>query len=169
MRILSSNAEDVTTILELYDTATAYQKTKGAVQWPKFHKDFVLKEIKEKKQWKLVINNEIVCVWAHAFEDPQIWEERSNEPAIYIHRIATNPTFRGKGLVTSIVEWAKEYAIKNNKHYVRMDTVGENKGLIQYYQRCGFEFLGLVKLKNTDGLPDHYKKDRVSLFQMILS
>jgi len=49
-----------------------------------------------------------------------------------------------------------------------MDTVGENKGLISYYQKCGFNFLELLQLKNTDGLPAHYHNAIVSLFQIAL-
>ena len=47
-----------------------------------------------------------------------------------------------------------------------MDTVGDNLGLINYYTKCGFDFLGLLKLKNTEGLPAHYDNAMVSLFQM---
>ena len=55
---------------------------------------------------------------------------------------------------------------KNGKDFIRMDTVGENLGLIKYYTNCGFEFLGLSKLKNTQNLPAHYHNATVSLFQM---
>lgn len=68
-----------------------------------------------------------------------------------------------------IVEWAKIYAIDNQKQFVRMDTVGDNSGLINYYTKCGFEFLGLLKLKNTKGLPAHYENATVSLFEIDLS
>ena len=87
---------------------------------------------------------------------------------MYIHRIATNPFFRGQNLVGKIVEWVKIYAAENQKQFVRMDTVGDNPGLIGYYTKCGFDFLGLLKLKNTEGLPAHYHNATVSLFQMTI-
>jgi hypothetical protein len=68
--------------------------------------------------------------------------------------------------VGKIVEWAKNYAKENQKKYIRMDTVGYNLGLINYYTRCGFDFLGLLKLKNTGGLPAHYENATVSLFEI---
>jgi len=55
--------------------------------------------------------------------------------------------------------------IKSGKS-LSMDTVGENTGLINYYTKCGFEFLGLLKLQNTEGLPAHYNNATVSLFQI---
>ncbi|MFP3835995.1 GNAT family N-acetyltransferase, partial [Chryseobacterium sp. SIMBA_028] len=85
--------------------------------------------------------------------------------AVYIHRIATNPDFRGQNLVQKIVEWGKQYALTNGKKFIRLDTVGDNPGLISYYTKCGFDFLGLSKLKDTAGLPAHYNNATVSLFE----
>jgi ribosomal protein S18 acetylase RimI-like enzyme len=166
MNIENSVVEDTNEILRLYEIARDFQKTKGAVLWPKFDKELVETEIAEKRQWKILIDKQVACVWATTFSDPEIWKERNNDPSIYIHRIATNPIFRGQNLVSEIVKWSKKYAAENFKKFIRMDTVGENKGLINYYQKCGFDFLGLSKLNSTDNLPAHYHKATVSLFQM---
>jgi ribosomal protein S18 acetylase RimI-like enzyme len=166
MEITNSNSNDINEIFRLYRIATAYQETKNAVRWPEFEHSIVETEIKENHQWKMLEENTIACVWATTHSDPLIWEERNEDPSVYIHRIATNPDFRGENLVMKIVQWAKEYAIANNKKFVRLDTVGENKGLIKHYTRCGFNFLGLQKLQNTKGLPAHYENASVSLFEL---
>jgi RimJ/RimL family protein N-acetyltransferase len=168
MTIKNSNIQDINEIFKLYKIATHFQKTKFISHWPEFERNLVATEIAENRQWKIVINNEIACVWATTFNDPQIWEEQNNDPAIYIHRIATNPNFRGQNMVLEIVKWAKVYAKENNKKFIRMDTVGNNQGLIAYYEKCGFNFLGLLKLKETTGLPAHYKDATVSLFEIEL-
>jgi ribosomal protein S18 acetylase RimI-like enzyme len=134
-----------------------FDKKKKAVQ-----------EIKEKKQFKLLIDYKICCVWAIAFSDPLIWEEKNKDPAIYIHRIATNSEFRGNKFVEKIVIWSKEYAKVHQKKFIRMDTVGENFGLIDHYQEMGFQFLGLSELTETTGLPAHYKNATVSLFEIAM-
>ncbi len=136
------------------------------VYWPEFDRKLIEQELEERRQWKMVVDQCIGCVWATTFDDPDIWEERNEDPAVYIHRIATNPHFRGKNLVQYIVNWAIEYAIANNKDFVRLDTVGENKGLIEHYTKCGFDFLGLKKLCNTADLPAHYHNATVSLFEI---
>jgi len=155
-------------IFRLYKIATDFQKSKHSIHWPEFEAELVQTEIAENRQWKIIIDNKIACVWATTFNDPQIWEERNNDPAVYIHRIATNPAFRGQNLVGHIVEWAKKYALKNEKRFIRLDTVGENQGLINHYTKCGFDFLGLLKLQNTAGLPAHYDNATVSLFQLTI-
>jgi len=168
MNIQNSQPKDINKIFELYELATALQKSKGMVTWPSFDPKLVKEEIEDKRQWKIIIDNKIACVWATTDNDPQIWKKKNEAPAIYIHRIATHPDFRGQNLVGAIVNWAKKYAHSNNKSYIRMDTVGENMGLINYYKKCGFDFLGLSKLEDTIGLPAHYHNATVSLFQLTI-
>ncbi len=168
-QIQNSNINDIEEIFRLYKIATDFQKTRFTVHWPEFDRKLIETEIAENRQWKLIADNKIACIWATTFNDPQIWEEKNDDPAVYIHRIATNPDFRGQNLVGQIVDWVKIYATENQKKYVRMDTVGNNQGLIDYYTKCGFDFLGLLKLKNTAGLPAHYDNATVSLFQMTIN
>lgn len=157
---------DTEIILDLYTKARERQKEYNAVLWPEFQQSLVEQEICENRQWKIVENGDIACVWAITFSDPEIWEEKNNEPSVYIHRIATNPAYRGKNYVQQIVSWAKDFAKQLGKKFIRMDTVGNNTKLIEYYQSNGFLFLGMVELKNTAGLPEHYTKDQTALFEI---
>jgi ribosomal protein S18 acetylase RimI-like enzyme len=164
--IKNSTIDDIDDIFELYKIATEYQKSRYTIHWPEFDRSLIIMEIKEQRQWKLLIDNSMACIWATTFSDPLIWEEKNNDPSVYIHRITTHPSFRGENFVSEIVEWAKNYAKINGKKYIRLDTVGENQKLIEHYQRNGFNFLGLSKLKNTKGLPAHYNNAVVSLFEL---
>jgi RimJ/RimL family protein N-acetyltransferase len=166
MKIENSSMDDLEDIFKFYKIATEFQQTKNSTVWPTFSRELVVSEIETLCQWKIVIDDQIACVWAITFEDPLIWEERNEDPSIYIHRIATNPVFRGQNLVGEIIKWAIDFAKEHDKKFVRLDTVGENIGLINYYQKCGFEFLGLFELKNTLGLPAHYHNATVSLFEL---
>jgi ribosomal protein S18 acetylase RimI-like enzyme len=168
MIITNSSLKDIEEIFKLYRLATEYQKTRGAVLWPEFETSLVINEIEEQRQWKIIVDDSIACVFATTFNDPYIWEEKDKDPSVYIHRIATHQEHRGSNFVTAIVEWAKAYAKENNRKFIRLDTVGENKGLINYYKKCGFNFLGLFKLGNTKGLPAHYHNASVSLFEIEL-
>ena len=166
MKIENCTPEDINEIFRLYDIAVAYQKTRFSVHWPAFERKLIETEVRENRQWKMLAEDCVACVWATTFSDPQIWEERNNDPAVYIHRIATNPDFRGRNLVQEIVGWAKPYALLHSKQYVRLDTVGNNEKLISHYTNCGFSFLGMVHLKDTTGLPDHYRQDGACLFEL---
>jgi ribosomal protein S18 acetylase RimI-like enzyme len=169
MQIVNSTANDIPEIFRLYRMASDYQRSKQTVVvWPDFDQELVETEIGENRQWKLVIDDQIACAWATTFSDEQIWEERNSDAAVYIHRIATNPTFRGNNFVSLIVEWAKKYARDNGKEYLRLDTLGNNTRLISYYTKAGFQFLGMFDLKDTKGLPEHYQNVPACLFEIRL-
>lgn len=165
MRIENSTLNDIESIFELYRIATDFMKSKGQVFWPVFERDLVLSEIVELRQWKLLIEDEIACIWATTFNDELIWEDKSNDPALYIHRIATNPAFRGQKLTQSLMTWALDYAEEHQLDFIRLDTVGLNQRLIKHYEQLGFTFLGAEELQSTNGLPDHYKKGPVCYFE----
>jgi len=73
MEITQSSSGDIGQILSLYDAATALQASKNMTQWPKIDQSIIEGEISEGRQWKMVHQGQIVCVWVVAFEDPQIW------------------------------------------------------------------------------------------------
>jgi ribosomal protein S18 acetylase RimI-like enzyme len=169
MNIQNSTPADIDEIFRLYALASAHQKAvKSVVVWPIFERSLVVSEIADNHQWKLIINDEIACVWATTFSDEQIWEERNADAAVYIHRIATNPNFRGQNFVKTIVEWAAEFAKSHTKDFVRLDTLGNNTKLIAHYTNAGFDFLGFADLKDTSGLPSHYKEAPAALFEIKL-
>lgn len=165
MIVENSTFHDIDEIFRLYTIATDFQKSKFFVHWPQFDRGLIETEIAEDRQWKMTIDGRIACIWATTFSDPKIWGERDCDPSVYIHRIATNPDFRGNNFVTQIVSWAEQYARENAKEYIRMDTIGENRGLIEHYQKCGFKYLGYHKLENVEGLPDHYALADACLFE----
>ncbi|SKB27818.1 GNAT family N-acetyltransferase [Maribacter arcticus] len=170
MVVKNVRKEDIDEIFRLYNIASNYQKSKKTVVvWPDFDREMVSQEIAEHRQFKLLIDDEIACIWAITFSDAQIWEKRNEDPAIYIHRIATNPKFRGHNFVGAIVDWAKDYANVHTKQFIRLDTIGENTRLINHYCNCGFDFLGMFDLPNVDELPPHYKEGPVCLFEIDLA
>ena len=169
MRIKNVVPEDIEEVFALYKTAANYQKEKKTViVWPNFDREMVAIEIAENRQFKLLVQNEVACVWALTFSDLQIWEDSKEDRAVYLHRIAVNPNFRGNHYIDTIVNWAKEFALKKDIQYIRLDTLGENLRLIKHYKHAGFDFLGLFNLKNTANLPDHYKLAPVCLFEIDL-
>ena len=169
MTIENCDVSDISEIFRLYAIASDYQRSKQTVVvWPDFERALAEREVAENRQWKLVIDGQVACVWATTFSDEQIWEERNADAAIYIHRIATNPDFRGRDFVSIITTWAKVYAKSKNKDFVRLDTLGNNVRLIEHYKNAGFSFLGMFDLKDTNGLPTHYHNVPACLFEIRL-
>ncbi|NIG56636.1 GNAT family N-acetyltransferase [Chitinophaga sp. Cy-1792] len=168
MTIVNSTMADIDRLFEMYDAASVYMKEKGAPSpWQGFERTKVAAEIEEARQWKVVENGEITAVFLTTYNDPHIWQEKDQDPAVYIHRIATHPEHRGKGYVQDIVDWAREHAQEKGKKFVRLDTGAGNKPLINYYIRCGFNFLGDVYI-NSPELPAHYRGGTFALLEIEL-
>ena len=159
MEIRSCTPGDVDEILSLYEAARNLQTQKKTVVWPSFEKPFLEKEIHEQRQWKIVSDNVMACNWAITFADKEIWGSKDKNDSIYIHRICNNPTLRGNRYIDTIVKWSRDYAKQKGKQFVRLDTLGNNTKLIQHYTSAGFEFLGMVKLTDTETLPRHYQDE----------
>ncbi len=165
MEILNSTLSDLDTIFELYDAAIAHQKTVSAMHWLPFDRELVTIEIKEQRQWKIVVDGEIVCVFVVAYSDPAIWGELDGA-SVYLHRIVTHPAYRGRNFVATIVEWAQQHGKILGKKFVRLDTWAENLKLKELYLRCGFQFLGVVVPANPTALPSHYSGISLGLYEI---
>lgn len=166
MEIVNSSAGDIDFIFQLFDAAIEYQSRKGYNLWPRFERKLIETEIQEKRHWKIVEDNEIVCAFSVLYSDPLIWEGRDHEPSVYLHRIVINPEFKGKQIMLLIREWAVQHATQNSKKFVRMDTWGNNETLRNYYISCGFNYIGQQHLKEIKGLPPHYGGSELSLFEI---
>jgi len=165
MTFKPSTINDIDEIFKFYDLAIEFQKTKFNKQWQGFDRDLVTKEISENRQWKVIINDEIACIFAITFEDKSIWKEKNSDKAVYFHRIVTHPKFRGHHFVKRIIEWGMSFAKEKKLDFLRMDTWGDNDSLIAYYQKCGFDFLGIITTDYAD-LPKHYEGITLSLFEI---
>jgi hypothetical protein len=165
MNILNSSFSDIPTIFELFESAIEYQKKNDYDLWPQFSKELIETEIKEKRHLKIIEGEVIACIFSVLYNDPVIWMDKNNEPAVYLHRITINPAFKGKGMIKAVKEWAEAHAGANNKKYLRMDTWGNNEKLRSYYEKAGFNYIGQQYLVQAEGLPAHYGGSVLSLFE----
>ena len=53
---------------------------------------------------------------------------------LYIHRLAVDPNFQKKGIGKSLMDFAEEYAKKNQFKTVRLDTFSQNKRNNKFYK-----------------------------------
>lgn len=165
IEVKNSLLSDFDTIFKFYDIAVAHQKKVFHKHWQGFSAELVETDIAENRQYKILVDGVVACVFAVTFNDQLIWGDRDHE-AIYIHRIVSHPDFRGQSFVKKIISWAKQYATAHQIKYIRMDTWADNKKLLDYYTSCGFDDVGVVTMAKTDGLPRHYEGISLSLFEI---
>lgn len=166
MTILNSKTEDIDAIFKIYDEATAHQKKVAKKSWRGFERALIENEIAEKRHFVIKEENVVACTFVITFDDAIIWKEANLQPSVYLHRIATNPDYRGRNYVKKIVDWAVNYAKENNKLFVRLDTHSGNERINAYYTSCGFTYKGISEIEWTSDLPEHYKEGSFSLFEI---
>lgn len=166
LAFVNSTSADIDFTFGLFASAIEYQEKNGFQLWPKFSRQLIEREIEEKRHWKILEEETIVCVFSVMYNDPVIWKERDTEPSVYLHRIAINPLCKGKGMMKAIKVWAIKHAREKKMKYVRMDTWGNNENLRKYYISCGYNYIGQQYLTEIEGLPSHYGGSVLSLFQI---
>ena len=160
MTIAPCQTDDLSQIQSLYHDARQLQAHKQMVVWPEFSESFLLNEIAAGLQWKIAMQaNSIVCNWAVALSDPDIWGSEDADNSVYLHRICVRRDHRGYRFMETIVDWAVAFARANDRIFVRLDTLGNNTNLIRHYTSVGFEFLGMERLLDTQNLPRHYQDE----------
>ena len=159
--------DDVPAIRELFGAAIDYQKQKFGKHWHGINEAELVKEIAGQLHWKIMEEDRIAAFFSIAFTDALIWEERDADPAIYLHRIVTNPAFRGRRYVNAITGWAEAYGREAGKAFIRLDTDRDNTRLNAYYQECGYQFCGIKIFHDHDNpaIPKHYFGSGLSLYE----
>ncbi|MEK4423886.1 GNAT family N-acetyltransferase [Solibacillus sp. FSL K6-1523] len=56
----------------------------------------------------------------------------------WITAFAVAPTMQGRGIGTQILQWVKDYAIRNGEKMVLLDVEIENAGALRVYEKAGF-------------------------------
>jgi GNAT superfamily N-acetyltransferase len=74
--------------------------------------------------------------------DVDMWGQR-NDNAFYIHRLAVNQQHHNKQIGKRLLAWIDEnHMIKDG--FIRLDCVGNNQALNQFYLDAGFQFIGHI-------------------------
>ena len=167
MNFLPSTLNDLPEIRRLFDAAIDFQKLKFGKHWQGLNEEQLRAEIAGDLHWKIVEGDRIAAFFSIAFTDRLIWDERDADPAIYLHRIVTNPEFRGRSYVSAITGWAEAYGREAGKTFIRLDTDRDNDRLNAYYQQCGYTYCGIKTFHDTNNplIPKHYFGSGLSLYE----
>ncbi len=168
-KIIHTTKNDLDFIYWLFDEAIAYQKRKNFTVWKGYDKNVLQKDILNELQYKIIIANEIACVFSICYTDPVIWREKEKGDAIYLHRIVVNPKYKGEKQFKKILDWTIEHAKQKKLNFVRMDTWADNPNIIGYYQSFGFIFLGTYTTPETEELPKSHRNLELALLEFKLN
>jgi len=67
-----------------------------------------------------------------------------NENNLYVHRLAIHPNQQGKGFAQKLMDFAEDFAVKNNYNSIRLDTFSKNQKNQKFYELRDYKKLGNI-------------------------
>ncbi len=143
----SAKQEDVNDIFQLYVDRIKWMDMKGLRQWnvTDYLSRYPIAYYREQCEsgtlflLRKVNGNEIVGAVVLLESDIR-WLGRNDVPAYYVHNLVTVVTAKGAG--RRMLEEAEKMAVKNKKHFIRLDCAIDNQVLNDYYSAIGYEAQG---------------------------
>lgn len=142
IRMAQNSPVELEQVAKILQEGAARMKALGQTQW---EADLLepahLRSAIEAQELFVVVHDEhVVGTFKVQTEDPEFWPEMPLGEALYLHKIAVTERCRGQGLTGEIVQWAKRYAVKMQRKYLRLDTDHARPGLCELYGNLGFSF-----------------------------
>jgi len=128
----------------------------GNLQWNDSYpnEEVFLEDIERRQLWVAEIDGTVAGVTAMTTdEEPDYvqadWDHA--QPALIIHRLAVDPSFRGGGIARALLFKAEEIAITQGIFVVRADTNTENLATQRLFPSLGYRFAGEISLRARPG------------------
>jgi GNAT superfamily N-acetyltransferase len=86
------------------------------------------------------------------YERLQKWAGGPAAPAIVVHRLATHPDWRGRGVAAKLMQQAESVAAGAGICNVRVDTNSANAATQKLFPKLGFSYVGEITLDFRPGL-----------------
>jgi ribosomal protein S18 acetylase RimI-like enzyme len=150
-------SEELPLVHGFYEAAIAFQKLHDYNVWNGYAKELLVKEARDHLLHKLEIDGKIALVFSAIYSDKLLWHETDRDDAVYVHRLAVNPEYRGRKLFRHVFAWLLEEAKNKKRKFLRLDTWGDNPKMIRYYESFGYRFVRNYSSGNDERLPPPHR------------
>lgn len=157
--IRKGTIEDIDAILNITKLCAAHMINKQIYQWNEHYpnKSVFENDVLRKELVVIETNSGLIgCIAISTFMDdeyvPVSWLT-PNENNLYIHRLAVNPEFQGKGYAQKLMDYAENYAKTNSFASVRLDTFSKNERNQKFYEARGYQRLGNIMFPKQSNYP----------------
>lgn len=159
--IRRAKISEISEILNLTRACAVNMINKGIYQWNEHYpsKKAFENDIERSELYVLENNHEIIgtMVITTLMDEEYIpiqWLTPNNRN-VYIHRLSVHPNQQGKGFAQKMMDFAEDYAKKNNFVSVRLDTFSQNKRNQKFYETRGYHKLGDIYFPKQSNHPFH--------------
>jgi GNAT superfamily N-acetyltransferase len=165
MTVEPATPDDLPGVRAAYAYAREIQREQGAILWPEFSDASILAEVRAGRLFRVMNGESLVGVFSLAHADEAIWGELERGEHLYLHRIARAATYPGRGLLATVLAWARARRDALGRIGLRMDTWASNEALVRVYVGLGFRVVGRRRIGADPRLPPHYHGEQFTLLE----
>ena len=149
--LVLAQKEEIDQCFEILNSARAFQREQGFVQWPDGYppRSAIEEDVHSGKGYVVKVDGQIACYMCIGLDgDPAYpaikgaWH--SDLPYVVIHRLAMAPQFRNKGLSTRVFALIEEFCKGAKISNLRIDTDEKNLRMRYVLEKNGFSYCGTV-------------------------
>jgi ribosomal protein S18 acetylase RimI-like enzyme len=169
--------DDMPTIIDLFEEAAAWLRTKSTDQWDKPWPNLKARDnriangLRQNRTWLVVDHTDapVATITCRRYPNQKLWSrEAQMEQAVYVSRLIVARRHAGLGIGEALLGWAGKRAEKQWKaEWIRIDVWTTNNALREYYEKRGFSFYDEVKFPEDASWEEKYPS--AALFQKPIS
>ncbi|PKA82997.1 ribosomal protein S18 acetylase RimI-like enzyme [Ulvibacter sp. MAR_2010_11] len=148
--IRHAKPSEIEKIITITRACAAKMVSENIFQWNEFYpnKEAFQKDMVRNELYVLLHAEEIVgCIVISSVKDAEYdditWLTKDSAH-YYIHRLAVNPQFQGRGCARLLMDFAEKLGRENNKASIRLDTFSQNLRNQKFYEARGYQRLGNI-------------------------
>ena len=163
--IREATSNDLNRIVEITNACGKHMISQNIFQWNEEYPNLEVfkKDLENQSLYVIELESKIVgCVCISEKMDAVYKEVKWLTPDsknMYVHRLAIDPKFQGKGLAIKLMSYAEDLAKTKDFKSMRLDTFSKNPKNNKFYNLQGYKKLGKIFYRSQSDMPFHcYEK-----------
>lgn len=157
MIIRHANKTDLVDIMVIIEKAKIYMKENKINQWSENYpnEDVFLADLKENRLYVAEIKGKVVGMAVLVLDGDADYKNidgkwLSDGEYGVIHRIAVNPDYKSQNVAKNLLDFFEDKLKELNYDSIRVDTHKDNKSMLRFIEKNGFQICGIVYIRKTD-------------------
>ena len=157
MIIRHANKNDLVDIMEIAEKAKIYMKENKINQWTGDYpnEDVFLCDLKENRLYVVEIDGEVAGMAVLVLDGDEDYKNIDGKWLFdgkygVIHRIAVHPDFKSQNVAKNLLNFFENKLINLGYNSIRVDTHKDNKSMLKFIEKNGFQKCGIVYIRKTD-------------------
>ncbi|MDU4208996.1 GNAT family N-acetyltransferase [Finegoldia sp. BIOML-A3] len=157
MIIRHANKTDLIDIMVIIENAKIYMKENKINQWSENYpnEDVFLTDLKENRLYVAEIDKKVLGMAVLVLDGDADYKNIDGKWLVdgkygVIHRIAVNPDYKSQNVAKNLLDFFEDKLKELNYDSIRVDTHKDNKSMLRFIEKNGFQKCGIVYIRKTD-------------------